>query len=131
VPFCWVKDGISDPDDEHCTTAYPKLIEHLYAELDRRVSGEPCDDLIGGPHRRGRRAPLTREDVIDITFLRRGLDTVTSSVSMVDRLARHPTERDRSWLNRRVPVGDQERCGADAGGTAAATTADFEIGASR
>ena len=102
MPFLlWVKDGIIRPtDDEHRTTAGPKLIEYLDAELDRReAAGEPRDDLIGGfltaevdGHR------LTRDDVIDITFLLvlAGLDTVTSSLScMVDWLARHPAERDR------------------------------------
>jgi cytochrome P450 len=97
----WVKDGIIRPaDEEHRSTASPKLIEYLSAELDRReASGEVQDDLIGGflsaevdGHR------LTHEDVIDITFLLilAGLDTVTSTLScMVDWLARHPDERDR------------------------------------
>lgn len=97
----WVKDGIIRPTDaEHAQSAGPELVEYLYAELDRReASGEPGDDLIGGfltaevdGHR------ITREDVIDITFLLilAGLDTVTSSLScMVDWLARHPSERDR------------------------------------
>jgi cytochrome P450 len=102
VPFLlWVKDGIIRPtDDEHRTTAGPKLIEYLTAELERRAAAdEPGNDLIGGfltaevdGHR------LTHEDVIDITFLLvlAGLDTVTSSLScMVDWLARHPRERDR------------------------------------
>ena len=102
VPFLlWVKNGIIRPTDvAHQQAAGPKLIEYLYAELDRRAaSGEPQDDLIGGfltaevdGHR------LTREDVIDITFLLvlAGLDTVTASLScMVDWLARHPAERDR------------------------------------
>ncbi len=102
VPFLlWVKNGIIRPtDEEHQQAAGPKLIEYLYAELDRRAAeSEPRDDLIGGfltaevdGHR------LTREDVIDITFLLvlAGLDTVTSSLScMVDWLARHPAERDR------------------------------------
>ena len=97
----WVKDGIIRPtDEEHAKSAGPKLVEYLYSELDRRAaSGEPGDDLIGGfltaevdGHR------ITRDDVIDITFLLvlAGLDTVTSSLScMVDWLARHPEERDR------------------------------------
>ena len=102
VPFLlWVKNGIIRPTDvEHQQAAGPKLIEYLYAELDRReAEREPRDDLIGGfltaevdGHR------LTREDVIDITFLLvlAGLDTVTASLScMVDWLARHPAERDR------------------------------------
>jgi cytochrome P450 len=97
----WVKDGIIRPtDQEHQQSAGPKLIEYLYAEFDRReAAGDPGDDLIGGfltaeidGHR------ITREDVIDITFLLilAGLDTVTSSLScMVDWLARHPDQRDR------------------------------------
>ena len=102
MPFLlWVKNGIIRPTDvEHQQAAGPKLIEYLYAELDRReAETEPRDDLIGGfltaevdGHR------LTREDVIDITFLLvlAGLDTVTASLScMVDWLARHPAERDR------------------------------------
>jgi cytochrome P450 len=102
VPFLiWVKDGIIRPSDEqHARTAGPKLVEYLYAELDRRAaSGETRDDLIDGflsaevdGHR------LTREDIIDIMFLLilAGLDTVTSSLScMVDWLARHPEQRDR------------------------------------
>ena len=102
VPFLlWVKNGIIRPTDvEHQQAAGPKLIEYLYAELDRReAETEPRDDLIGGfltaevdGHR------LTREDVIDITFLLvlAGLDTVTASLScMVDWLARHRGERDR------------------------------------
>jgi cytochrome P450 len=97
----WVKDGIIRPtDEEHRATASPKLIEYLYAELDRReASGVVQDDLIGGflsAEVDGNR--LTHEDVIDITFLLilAGLDTVTSTLScMVDWLARHPAERDR------------------------------------
>lgn len=102
VPFLlWFKDGIIRPvDDEHRESASPKMIEYLYAELDRReAAGEPGDDLIGGfltaevdGHR------LSREDVIDITFLLvlAGLDTVTASLScMIEWLARHPAERDR------------------------------------
>ena len=102
LPFLlWVKDGVIRPvDDEHRTTAGPKLIEYLDAELDRReATGETADDLIGeflaaevdGEH-------LTRDDVVDVVFLLvlAGLDTVTSSLScMVDWLARHPAERDR------------------------------------
>jgi cytochrome P450 len=101
APFLmWVKDGpIRPTSEEHRTTAGPKLLEYLYAELERRdASGEPGDDLIGGfltaevdGHR------LTHDDVVDITFLLvlAGLDTVTSSLScIVDWLARHPDERD-------------------------------------
>lgn len=102
APFLmWVRDGVIRPaDDEHRRSAGPKLLEYLYAELDRRVgAGEPGDDLIGGfltaevdGHR------LTRDDVFDIVFLLvlAGLDTVTSSLScMVDWLARHPEHRDQ------------------------------------
>ena len=101
APFLmWVKDGPIRPKDaEHLATAGPKLLEYLYAELDRReAAGVPGDDLIGGfltaevdGHR------LTHDDVVDITFLLvlAGLDTVTSSLScMVDWLARHPDARD-------------------------------------
>src|SRR5262245_37662365 len=102
VPFLiWVKDGIIRPtDEEHATTAGPKLVEYLYAELDRRAAfGETRDDLIDeflSAEVDGHQ--LTREDIIDIMFLLvlAGLDTVTSSLScMVDWLARHPEERDR------------------------------------
>jgi cytochrome P450 len=102
VPFLlWVKDGIIRPvDDDHRTTAGPRLVEYLEAELDRREAASVAqDDLIGdflAAEVDGHR--LTREDVIDITFLLvlAGLDTVTSSLScMVDWLARHPAERDR------------------------------------
>lgn len=102
VPFLlWFKDGIIRPaDEEHRASASPKMIEYLYAELDRReASGVPGDDLIGGfltAEVEGNR--LTREDVIDITFLLvlAGLDTVTASLScMIEWLARHPDERSR------------------------------------
>jgi cytochrome P450 len=101
APFLmWVKDGpIRPTDEEHRTTAGPKLLEYLYAELERRdAAGEPGDDLIGGfltAEVDGQR--LTHDDVVDILFLLvlAGLDTVTSSLScMVDWLARHPDERD-------------------------------------
>ena len=96
----WFKDGVIRPDDEdHRVSANTKMIEYLYAELDRReAEGTPRDDLIGGfmsAEVAGDR--LTREDVIDITFLLvlAGLDTVSASLScMVDWLARHPAERD-------------------------------------
>jgi cytochrome P450 len=102
LPFLlWVKDGVIRPvDDEHRTTAGPKLIAYLEAELDRReAAGETRDDLIDeflAAEVDGQR--LTRDDVVDITFLLvlAGLDTVTSSLScMVDWLARHPAHRDR------------------------------------
>jgi cytochrome P450 len=102
VPFLlWVKNGIIRPsDDEHRTSAGPKLVEYLDAELDRReASATQQDDLIGGflsAFVDG--TGLTHEDVIDITFLLvlAGLDTVTASLSlMVDWLARNPAERDR------------------------------------
>ncbi len=97
----WFKNGIIRPDDEeHRAAASPKLIEYLYAELDRRAAlDHPGDDLIGGfmtaevdGH------GLTREDVIDITFLliMAGLDTVAASLScMIDWLARNPEQRQR------------------------------------
>ena len=92
----WFKNGIIRPDDDdHRVTANTKMIEYLYAELDRREArGEPGDDLIGGfitAEVDGE--TLTREDVIDITFLLvlAGLDTVAASLScMVDWLARAP-----------------------------------------
>ena len=137
VPFLlWVKDGIIRPkDDDHRTTAGPKLIEYLYAELDRReAAGEPRDDLIGGfltaevdGHR------LTRDDVIDITFLLvlAGLDTVTSSLScMVDWLARHPAERDRLVADPAVLPGAIEelmRVQTPVVAGSRHATADFEI----
>ena len=97
----WFKNGIIRPDDDdHRVTANTKMIEYLYAELDRReASGVPGDDLIGGfitAEVDGE--TLTREDVIDITFLLvlAGLDTVAASLScMVDWLARHPDQKQR------------------------------------
>ncbi|HUR77080.1 MAG TPA: cytochrome P450 [Acidimicrobiales bacterium] len=95
----WFKDGIIRPtDDEHRSSANTRMIEFLYAELDRReAETEPRDDLIAGfmtaevdGHR------LTREDVIDITFLLvlAGLDTVSASLScIVDWFARNPDQR--------------------------------------
>ncbi len=133
----WVKDGIIRPTDaEHAASAGPKLIEYLYAELDRReAADDPGDDLIGGfltaevdGHR------ITREDVIDITFLLilAGLDTVTSSLScMVDWLARHPGERDRLVADPpRLPAAIEEllrvQTVVPAGSRHA--TADFTVG---
>lgn len=97
----WFKNGIIRPsDDEHRKTASPKMIDYLYAELDRREAlDDPGDDLIGGFMKaevEGHR--LTREDVIDITFLLvlAGLDTVAASLScMIDWLARNPDQRQR------------------------------------
>jgi cytochrome P450 len=97
----WFKNGIIRPDDDdHRVTANTKMIEYLYAELDRREArGEPGDDLIGGfltAEVDGE--TLTREDVIDITFLLvlAGLDTVAASLScIIDWLARHPDQRQR------------------------------------
>ena len=97
----WFKNGIIRPtDDDHRAAANTKMIEYLYAELDRReASGEPGDDLIGGfitAEVDGE--TLTREDVIDIMFLLvlAGLDTVAASLScMIDWLARHPDQRQR------------------------------------
>jgi cytochrome P450 len=97
----WFKDGIIRPtDEEHRVSANTRMVEYLYAELDRRqAEGGRRDDLIGGfmtAEVGGDR--LTREDVIDITFLLvlAGLDTVSASLScIVDWLARHPDQRDR------------------------------------
>jgi cytochrome P450 len=133
----WFKNGIIRPDDDdHRVTANTKMIEYLYAELDRReASGEPGDDLIGGfitAEVDG--ATLTREDVIDITFLLvlAGLDTVAASLScMVDWLARHPDQRKRLLDDPALlPTAIEELMRYEtpvvAGGRYA--TADFEIG---
>jgi cytochrome P450 len=138
LPFLlWFKDGIIRPtDDDHRAAASPKMIEYLYAELDRReAAGEPGDDLIGGfitadvdGHR------LTREDVIDITFLLvlAGLDTVSASLScMIDWLARHPAERDAlaadpSLLPTAIEELMRVQTPVVAGGRYA--VADFELG---
>jgi len=138
LPFLlWFKDGIIRPaDDAHREQANRQMIDYLYAELDRREArGDPGDDLIGGfltaevdGH------TLTREDVIDITFLLvlAGLDTVAASLScMVDWLARHPDERARIVAHPDVlPAAIEELMRVQtpvvAGGRYA--TADFEIG---
>jgi cytochrome P450 len=138
VPFLlWVKDGVVRPaDQEHQASAGPQLIEYLEAELQRRhASDEPRDDLIDGflkaeidGHR------LTREDVIDITFLLvlAGLDTVTASLScIVDWLARHADQRDclvadPSLLPSAVEELMRIQTPVVAGSRHA--TADFEIG---
>jgi cytochrome P450 len=132
----WFKDGIiRATDDDHRRQANEQMIAYLYAELDRREErGEPGDDLIGGfitaevdGHR------LTREDVIDITFLLvlAGLDTVAASLScIVDWLARHPDQRDRIVADPGLLPGAIEelmrfQTPVVAGGRYA--TADFEI----
>jgi cytochrome P450 len=138
LPFLlWFKDGIIRPtDDAHREQANRQMIDYLYAELDRREArGDPGDDLIGGfltaevdGH------TLSREDVIDITFLLvlAGLDTVAASLScMVDWLARHPDERARIVADPDVlPAAIEELMRVQtpvvAGGRYA--TADFEIG---
>ena len=133
----WFKNGIIRPtDDDHRLTANTKMIEYLYAELDRReASGEPGDDLIGGfitAEVDGE--TLTREDVIDITFLLvlAGLDTVAASLScIVDWLARHPDQRQRILDDPAIlPAAIEELMRFEtpvvAGGRYA--TADFEIG---
>ena len=138
LPFLlWFKDGIIRPnDEEHRVRANTQMIDYLYAELDRREErGDPGDDLIGGfitaevdGHR------LTREDVIDITFLLvlAGLDTVAASLScIVDWFARHPEHRDRVVREPDVlPAAIEElmrfHTPVVAGGRFA--TADFEIG---
>jgi cytochrome P450 len=133
----WVKDGIIRPvDDEHRTSAGPKLIEYLEAELDRREAvSAPRDDLIDeflSAEVDGHR--LTREDVIDITFLLvlAGLDTVTSSLScMVDWLARHPAERDRLVADPSLlPAAIEELMRVQTPVVAGSrhATADFELG---
>jgi cytochrome P450 len=133
----WVKDGIIRPvDDEHRTTAAPLLIEYLEAELDRREAvGETRDDLIGeflAAEVDGHR--LTREDVIDITFLLvlAGLDTVTASLScMVDWLARHPAERDRLVADPSLLPGAIEelmRVQTPVAAGSRHATEDFELG---
>jgi cytochrome P450 len=115
------------------------MIEYLYAELDRReASGEPGDDLIGGfltAEVDGE--TLTREDVIDITFLLvlAGLDTVAASLScIVDWLARHPDQRQRILDDPAIlPAAIEELMRFEtpvvSGGRYA--TADFEIGGER
>ena len=133
----WFKNGIIRPtDDDHRVAANTKMIEYLYAELDRReASGEPGDDLIGGfitAEVDGE--TLTREDVIDITFLLvlAGLDTVAASLScMVDWLARHPDQRQRLLDDPALlPAAIEELMRFEtpvvAGGRYA--TADFKIG---
>ena len=133
----WFKNGIIRPtDDDHRVAANTKMIEYLYAELDRReASGDPGDDLIGGfitAEVDG--ATLTREDVIDITFLLvlAGLDTVAASLScIVDWLARHPDQRRRILDDPAVlPAAIEELMRFEtpvvAGGRYA--TADFVIG---
>ena len=138
LPFLlWFKDGIIRPtDDDHRVSANTKMIEYLYAELDRReASGTPGDDLIGGfitAEVDGER--LTREDVIDITFLLvlAGLDTVSASLScIVDWFARNPDERQRVIDDPALlPAAIEElmriQTPVVAGGRFA--TADFKIG---
>jgi cytochrome P450 len=133
----WFKNGIIRPtDDANRAEANSKMIEYLYAELDRREArGEPGDDLIGGfitAEVDGQ--TLTREDVIDITFLLvlAGLDTVAASLScIVDWLARHPDQRQRLLDDPAIlPAAIEELMRFEtpvvAGGRYA--TADFEIG---
>jgi cytochrome P450 len=138
LPFLlWFKDGIIRPtDDDHRVSANTKMIEYLYAELDRReASGTPGDDLIGGfitAEVDGER--LTREDVIDITFLLvlAGLDTVSASLScIVDWFARNTDERQRVVDDPTLlPAAIEElmriQTPVVAGGRYA--TADFEVG---
>ncbi len=138
LPFLlWFKDGIIRPtDDDHRVSANTKMVEYLYAELDRReASGTPGDDLIGGfitAEVDGER--LTREDVIDITFLLvlAGLDTVSASLScIVDWFARNTDERQRVIdVPDLLPAAIEElmriQTPVVAGGRFA--TADFEIG---
>jgi cytochrome P450 len=138
LPFLlWFKDGIIRPtDDDHRVSANTKMVEYLYAELDRREArGEPGDDLIGGfitAEVDGER--LTREDVIDITFLLvlAGLDTVSATLScMVDWFARNPDERQRVIDDPGLlPAAIEElmRVQTPVVGGGRVATADFEIG---
>jgi cytochrome P450 len=133
----WFKDGIIRPtDDEHGPAAGTKMVEYLYAELDRRAAlDDPGDDLLGGFMKSevdGHR--LTREDVVDIVYLLvlAGLDTVASSLSCsVEWLARHPVQRQEMIDDpSRWPVAIEEllriQTPVPAGGRYA--TADFTIG---
>jgi cytochrome P450 len=133
----WFKDGIIRPtDDDHRVSANTKMVEYLYAELDRREArGDPGDDLIGGfitAEVDGER--LTREDVIDITFLLvlAGLDTVSATLScMVDWFARNPDERQRVIDDPGLlPAAIEElmRVQTPVVGGGRVATADFEIG---
>jgi cytochrome P450 len=138
LPFLlWFKDGIIRPtDDEHRVSANATMIEYLYAELDRReASGTPGDDLIGGfitAEVDGER--LTREDVIDITFLLvlAGLDTVSASLScIVDWFARHTDERQRVLDDPTLlaaAIEELMRIQTPVVGGGRYATADFEIG---
>jgi len=138
LPFLlWFKDGIIRPtDDDHRVSANTKMVEYLYAELDRReADGAPGDDLIGGfitAEVDGER--LTREDVIDITFLLvlAGLDTVSATLScMVDWFARNPDERQRVIDDPGLlPAAIEElmRVQTPVVGGGRVATADFEIG---
>jgi cytochrome P450 len=133
----WFKDGIIRPkDDEHRSTASPRMVEYIEREHDRRAALEhPGDDLFGGfmqAEVEGHR--LTREDVVDIVFLLvlAGLDTVTASLScMVDWLARNPDRRQQLIDDpTRWPTAIEELMRVEtpvvAGGRYA--TADFEVG---
>ena len=138
LPFLlWFKDGIIRPtDDDHRVSANTKMIEYLYAELDRReASGTPGDDLIGGfitAEVDGER--LTREDVIDITFLLvlAGLHTFSAAVSfIVFWFARNTPARQRGVDDPTLlPAAIEELMRIEtpvvAGGRYA--TADFEVG---
>ncbi|HXY91226.1 MAG TPA: cytochrome P450 [Acidimicrobiia bacterium] len=138
LPFLlWFKDGIIRPvDDEHRVAANTKMVEYLYAELDRRAAtGDPGDDLIGGfitAEVDGER--LTREDVVDITFLLvlAGLDTVSATLScMVAWFARHPEQRQRVLDDPGLlPAAIEEllRVETPVVGGGRHATADFELG---
>jgi cytochrome P450 len=133
----WFKDGIIRPtDEEHRTSANTRMIEFLYQELDRReAEGTPRDDLIGWfttAEVDGTR--LTRDDVIDITFLLvlAGLDTVSASLScIVDWFANHPDQRQRVIDDpAKLPAAIEElmRYMTPVPGGGRYATADFEIG---
>jgi cytochrome P450 len=102
MPFLqWFKDGIIRPTDEdHRQAVSPKMVDYIYAELDRREAlDSPGNDLFGGfmtAEVAGHR--LSREDVVDIVYLlvMAGLDTVAASLScMIEWLARHPEHRQQ------------------------------------
>jgi cytochrome P450 len=136
----WFKDGIIRPtDEEHRNAVSPKMVEYIYAELDRRAArADPGDDLFGGFMKSevdGHR--LSREDVVDIVYLlvMAGLDTVAASLScMVEWLARNPRLRQALIDDpSRWPAAIEELLRIQTpvvAGTRFAT-ADFEIGGER
>jgi cytochrome P450 len=106
--FMAFKDDLlrGDPEEapeetqKRCAAAGARCYEYFNRVLDdREAAGGSNDDLIGAfinaevdGHR------LTREDILDITYLLMiaGLDTVAATLScMISWLARHPDERQR------------------------------------